>query len=195
MLCQTPTILRTGIKDHMRGLHGVTIPAADLRRVKARFFQSNNPYFVPTRTMLPPITFLPIHRGFQCQSCIYYCARKAVMQEHYRKKHPNEEILLRPCCVQSIASKPLKRYIGVQGELPAEVQVNVEEENGGFVGDVLGVEDASLCLRCNIYFYPWLGLMRCAVPCVQHLPSFAKEYLTTCIECMASRLHRPIWPR
>lgn len=39
------------------------------------------------------------------------------MREHYRKKHPNEGPVLIPCHVQSIAPKPIKRYIGVEGVL------------------------------------------------------------------------------
>jgi len=112
-LCQRPTILRSGIQDHMGRFHGVKISEADADRLITRFFQPCNQYFAPTRLMLPPIPFLPIVRGFQCQQCIYYCARKAIMKEHYKKKHPNQEPVLFSCSVQSIASYPIKKYIGV----------------------------------------------------------------------------------
>ena len=37
------------------------------------------------------------------------------MREHYRQKHPDSEIVLQACPVQSVASKPVKKYIGVEG--------------------------------------------------------------------------------
>jgi hypothetical protein len=59
-LCQTPTLLRTGVKNHMRRIHGEKLSDSDADRIITRFFQPNNRYFVPTRMLLQPIPFLPV---------------------------------------------------------------------------------------------------------------------------------------
>lgn len=113
-LCQTPTILRKGFAGHMRHHHQQRLQPSDVRQVLARFWNAQSLYFQSSRLLLPPIPFLPVLPGFACQSCIYYCTLKTIMNEHYRRKHPGISIGLVACKVQSVASKPIKKYIGVE---------------------------------------------------------------------------------
>jgi hypothetical protein len=115
---------------HMRAHHKLTKLEEDFgRQLVEKYGVKNEPFLPPVRddgSLERAIGGLPIHSGFRCTMCAYFCKERASMLEHIRRCHKEDQAgsrredmegasapLMAACRVQTIFTGLFRRYFGV----------------------------------------------------------------------------------
>jgi len=88
LVCLRCNIVMTkGFARHLSRVHQETINERAKEELLAICFSSVSMYFQQNRELLSAITWLPVHDGYACLGCAYYCKKKREMKTHCRNEH------------------------------------------------------------------------------------------------------------
>lgn len=110
-------VVGSSFDQHVRKVHNAKMSQSEETFVRKLCFDEHvlpSPYRSKTMTLLPPVPFIDVQKGFRCPSCAYYTSTMKPMVKHLKDQHQSEDLRPVECPVQTISTQKWRTFFGVQ---------------------------------------------------------------------------------